>query len=578
MTGDEPGRVVAVNVGLPRDVDGPDGPVRTAIWKSPVRGRRHAGRLGLDGDGQADLVGHGGEHRALLVYQVDSYRHWERTLARELPGTGVFGENLTVTGLADDAVCIGDRYRVGGALVEVTQPRVTCFKVGVRLQEPRLPALLVSAGRPGFYLRVLEEGDVGAGDDVVRVGADPRRLTVAAVDALLYLPGRRRSDLERALSVPALPQGWRASFQDLLAQLDLAPPVPTRRGWRDFTVRSRSAESRDVTSFELVPDDGLDLPAHRPGQFVPVTLPADALETGHAADLVRSYSLSRAARPGSLRISVKREDRGTASRRLHDAVGVGDGLRVGSPRGSFVLDDAGSDPVVLLSAGVGATPVLAMLDALAAAGTDRPVWWVHVARDSTRHPFADETRTLLGALAHARSHIRYTRPLPTDRLGVDHDATGRLDEAALAALDLPVDADFYLCGPSGFMVDVPAALTALGADPQRVHTEAFGAAAPAGDRPAPHPPASGDGAGPAVTFSRSGLTVRWGGPAASLLELAEACDVPADWSCRTGVCQRCRTGLVDGDVSYDPAPLDPPGDGAVLLCCARPATDVVLDL
>ena len=167
-------RLLSVNVGLPRDIAWRGRTVHTAIWKDPVRGRCRAGRLNLEGDKQGDLGGHGGEQRAVFVYQIESYRHWQEQLKRSDFVHGQFGENFTVEGLADDAVCVGDRYRIGDALFEVTQPRVTCYRVGIRMNEPRMPALLTSSGRPGFYLRVLEEGEVGAGDEIVKVGRGGR--------------------------------------------------------------------------------------------------------------------------------------------------------------------------------------------------------------------------------------------------------------------------------------------------------------------------------------------------------------------------------------------------------------------
>ena len=151
-------RLLSVNVGLPRDIDWKGRTVHTAIWKDPVAGRCRVGRLNLDGDGQGDLAGHGGEQRAVFVYQIESYRYWQGQLGRIDFVPGQFGENLTTEGLPDDAVCVGDRYRIGSALFEVTQPRVTCYRVGIRMNEPQMAALLVARGRPGFYLRVLEEG------------------------------------------------------------------------------------------------------------------------------------------------------------------------------------------------------------------------------------------------------------------------------------------------------------------------------------------------------------------------------------------------------------------------------------
>src|SRR3954468_8467895 len=160
--------LVSVNVGMPRDVEWQGRTVHTGIWKQAVEGPCRVRRLNLDGDGQGDRNGHGGEQRAVFVYQLGSYRHWSKHLQRDDFVFGQFGENFTVDGLDDDEVCIGDRYRIGSASFEVTQPRVTCFRVGMRLGEPEMPALLVSHHRPGFYLRVITEGHVQAGDEIVR--------------------------------------------------------------------------------------------------------------------------------------------------------------------------------------------------------------------------------------------------------------------------------------------------------------------------------------------------------------------------------------------------------------------------
>src|ERR1700693_6369137 len=212
-------RLLSVNVALPRDVTWNGKTVRTSVWKSPVDGQRMVRSLNIQGDAQADLAGHGGEHRAVFVYQMDSYHYWERFLGRNDFTFGQFGENFTVEGLPDNEVCIGDRYRIGGAEFEVTQPRVTCYRVSIRMDEPRMAALLVAHRRPGFYLRVLEEGEVGAGDEIVKVAKGPERLTVAAVDALLYLPRPAKEELERVLRIPALSPGWKSSFEALLAQM-----------------------------------------------------------------------------------------------------------------------------------------------------------------------------------------------------------------------------------------------------------------------------------------------------------------------------------------------------------------------
>src|SRR3954469_18276724 len=212
-------QLLSVNVGLPREVTWQGKTVRTAVWKSPVTGRRMVRKLDIDGDAQGDLAGHGGEQRAVFVYQMDSYHYWERELKRSNFAFGQFGENFTVEGLADSEVCVGDRYRIGGALFEVTQPRVTCYRVGMRMEEPRMAAMLVAHQRPGFYFRVLEEGEVGAGDEIVSVAQGSERMTVAAINSLLYLPGPAKGDIERALRIPALSPGWKGSFEALLRQL-----------------------------------------------------------------------------------------------------------------------------------------------------------------------------------------------------------------------------------------------------------------------------------------------------------------------------------------------------------------------
>src|SRR5215218_3429495 len=294
-------QLLSVNVGQPREVEWRGRKVLTSIWKSEVPDRRWVSRLNVSGDAQADLAAHGGEHRAIYVYDVSAYRHWERELGRDDFVHGQFGENFTVEGLPDDEVCVGDRYRIGGALFEVTQPRVTCHKLGVRLGEPRMPALFYAHGRPGFYLRVLEEGEVGAGDAIERVAVGPEAMTVREVSALLYLPGHTVRQLKRALAIPALSQGWRGSFEALLEQAEqgasgnrgLAPPSsgpPAWTGLRPFRIGDVVRESRSIASFVLEPVDGEPLPAFRPGQFVAVRVQT----AGAPRALLRSFSLSAA--------------------------------------------------------------------------------------------------------------------------------------------------------------------------------------------------------------------------------------------------------------------------------------------
>lgn len=563
--------LLSVNVGMPQEVTWQGRTVRTGIWKSPVTGPAMVRRLNIDGDGQGDVAGHGGEMRAVFVYQMESIRYWQEYLGRDTFEYGQFGENLTVDGLSDQDVCVGDRYRIGEAEFEVTQPRVTCYRVGMRMREPSMPSLLVAHHRPGFYFRVVTEGRVMAGDKIVRTRRGPHERSVADVDALLYLPGRRQADLRAAVDIPALSPGWRQSFQELLAAREPArSPEPAWPGFRALRVTGVVAESATITSVYLAADDGATLPRPLPGQYLTLRLP----EAGDPAP-VRSYSLSSAPDGGTYRISVKRE--GVASTYVHTRLRPGASVEVAAPRGEFVLA-AGTEPVLLVSAGVGVTPVLAMLHELADEHSERDVWWLHTARDAAQQAFASEAHELLRSLPHSHELVCHTAPDETPAPGVRH---GRLSAATLASLGLPADATAYVCGPEAFMTDIRKALGELGID--RVHTEPFGTLAPINpgltsvSRTPPHQPPGPPGTGPAVTFARSGLSVRWPDSARSLLELAEACDVPTRWSCRTGVCHTCVTPLLSGTTSYAPDPLEVPDTGQVLVCCARPETDVVLD-
>ncbi|HEY6890480.1 MAG TPA: MOSC and FAD-binding oxidoreductase domain-containing protein [Solirubrobacter sp.] len=572
------GQLVSLNVGGPRDVAWEGKTVRTAIWKTEVEGPRMVRRINIDGDDQADRLAHGGEHRAVFVYQLDSYRYWEHELGRHDFTHGQFGENFTVEGLADAEVCIGDRYRIGEALFEVTQPRVTCYRVGIRFDLAAMPSLLVAHHRPGFYLRVLEEGEVQAGDAIEKVADGPERLTVADTDALLYLPGRSVARLERALRIPALSEGWKGSFRDLLAKAaDKTPEAPAWAGFMPLRVAEVRQESASVTSFRLVPGDKVETAAAAPGQYLTLRLRDGA----GAAPLVRSYSLSDVPGERGFRVSVKRD--GVASRFLHERVKVGDVLDAAAPRGAFVLKP-GTRPVVLVSAGVGATPVLAMLHALASEHSTREVWWLHGARNRAEHAFHDEADALLAGLDHAHRVVAYSRPGAEDTLGADYDVAGHLDLAVLQRAGVPADADYYLCGPEGFMSAIGAALGGYGVAPERIATEAFGAVAiyasgivKAGDRK-PHPPDGTAGSGPIVTFVRSSLAVPWDDRYSNLLDFAEACDVPVGFGCRNGVCHNCESSLLTGDVKYDIEPLEPPPDGRVLVCCTRPGSELTLDL
>ena len=580
-----PARLLSLNVGMPRDVQWQGRTAHTGIWKDPVEGPRMVTGLNVDGDGQGDLKGHGGVNRAVFVYQIESYRYWQERLDRNDFVYGQFGENFTVEGMPDDEVCIGDRYRIGEAVFEVSQPRVTCYRLGLRMDEPRMPSLVVAHHRPGFYLRTIQEGRVRAGDEIHKIAGGPGAMTVAEIDALLYLPHRTRASLIRALRIPALSEGWQGSFRDLLEEDDTAgrSAAATPLAWsglRPLRVQAIEPESETVVSIRLRAPDGGAAPAALPGQFLTVRVMPDRA----TAPLMRTYSLSGPQNGQEYRISVKREPHGVASGYLHNGLHVGDVLEAGAPRGSFVLEP-GSRPAVLISAGVGATPVLAMLHALAAEHAERPVWWLHGARDGAQHPFRAEVAALLVTLPHSHRLVCCSHPGPGDRPGSDFDVAERLSGAVMDDHDVPVDADVYICGPGRFMHDIAAALAARGVAPSRVRSEIFGPSeastpgvVPGAAAPSPHPPPGDPGPGEPVSFARSNLSVPWDPSFGSLLEFAEACDVPVRWSCRTGVCHSCQTGLVSGGVDYGPEPLEPAEPGTALICCSTPSGELILGL
>ncbi|HEY3601088.1 MAG TPA: 3-alpha domain-containing protein, partial [Chthoniobacterales bacterium] len=420
------------------------------------------------------------------------------------------------------------------------------------------------------------------------------QMSVAQINALLYLPGHRREDLERALRIPALSAGWKDSFQSLLQQIrgtgptvgnpglapsDVSSLPPAWRGFRPVRVATKTRESADVISLVLEPADALPLAAPLPGQFVVLRLQTER----NASPLMRSYSLSGAPTTAQYRVSVKCEIGGAAGTYLERRIGVGDRLEVSAPRGGFTLSPS-ERPLVLASAGIGITPVLAILHALAVESSPREVWWLYGARDARHHPFAEEVRALLRLLPHARSRVWYSRATAEDRFGADFDARGHLAVARFDELKVPREAEFYLCGPTAFMQSLTTDLAAWGVPETRIHTEVFGSGESSTPgilnphRRLPHLPEGPIGTGPLVSFARSNLAIRWQGKYQSLLELAEACDVPVRWSCRTGVCHRCESGLIAGAVDYRPEPLECPAAENLLICCSQPRSDVVIDL
>ena len=584
------GTLLSVNVGMPKDVPWQGKTVFTGVFKDPVTGPRRVRRLNVDGDGQGDLAGHGGEQRAVFVYQIDSYRYWERELGRSDFVYGQFGENFTVEGLGDDEVCIGDRYRIGSAVFEVTQPRVTCYRVGHPHERPAHSRPCSSpTAAPASTSACSKRARSQAGDEIVKLASGPEQMTVAEVDALLYLPGHPRQQLLRALRIPALSPGWQASFRALLegepgsgnAGLTAASPPPAWPGFRRLTVTGIERESDSV---DLHPPRGPRRRSRCPPRAPASTSRCGSSPTNEQRSVLRNYSLSGPPGAGYYRITVKREHGGAASGYLHTRLARRRPAR--DRRASRHLHPR-PDP----RAGAAdqrrhrRDPRPRHAARARHEHSEREIWWLHGARSSRDHSFAAEARALLASLPNVRTHVCYSRPGPRrprrPRLRQRRPSHRRRCSPSSSHRATPRHTS---AGRHRSWRRSAPAWPRWGSTRSRIHTEPFGpapgltpgiAATPART---PHPPAGQPGNGPTIEFARSNLAVPWSSDYASLLELAEACDVPVRWSCRTGVCHNCETPLIAGEVDYSPDPVEPPADGSALICCSQPRDDVVLDL
>ena len=428
--GDPAGRLVSVNVGMPKDVPWQGKTVFTGVFKDPVTGPRRVGKLNVDGDGQGDLAGHGGEQRAVFVYQIDSYRYWERELGRDDFVYGQFGENFTVEGTRRRRGLhrrpLPDRHRHlrGNATSRHLLPRRDPHERPAHSRLARFPpppGLLLPRARRG-------RGTSRRRDHQARFRprADAGRRGRRACSTS---PGTRASNCcERSGSPPSAPAGRpRSKLCSTKSRAAATPglavtsPPPAWPGFRQLTVTAITRESDSVISIRLEDPTGAPLPAARPGQYLTLRVQPDKQQRS----VLRNYSLSGPPGAGYYRITVKREPDGVASGYLHTRLAVGDQLDIAAPRGTFILDRTQA-PVLLISAGIGATPVLAMLQALAEEHSDREIWWLHGARNSREHSFAAEAQALLASLPNARTHVYYSRPGPDDLEGRDFDSAGRL--------------------------------------------------------------------------------------------------------------------------------------------------------
>lgn len=565
-------KVLQVNVGRPRTIRWHGHDVSTAIVKAPVEGRLPLRFTNLDGDGQADRTVHGGWEKAVYAYPAEFYDRWRREdPTRDFPHAR-FGENLTTEGFPDGDACVGDRVRIGTAELVVTEPRLPCFKLGIAMRDDSFVQAFLERGLLGFYLAVVREGDVAAGDEIVPVHRHPARMPVTDITRLYAHDTDDVEGLRRAASLDAVPESWRQYFDSHLRRLErrrgrrlrLEPPAPAWDGYRPLRVRERVQEAPGVVSVVFEDPAGAPLPDFRPGQHLTLRVPV-----AEDAEEVRSYSLSD--RPGrdSYRVTVKRAHADArVSGWVHDRLAAGAMLSVRAPAGGFSLDLAEVQrPVVLVGAGIGITPLLGMVEAIAHRadqdGRPRETWLFHGIRDNADAWTAPRLRELSEGRPWLHAEVRRSA-----------EGEGRVD-AALLRERLPHSSyDYYLCGPPTFMTDLHAGLAAWGVPDYRVHVEAFGPASLAARVDTSLLPV----ASAPVRFSRSGVTAKWTRhEAPTLLELAEDAGVSVPFGCRAGSCGTCATRLSEGSVAYLVDPAAPLRDGEALPCVAYPAGPLTLD-
>jgi ferredoxin-NADP reductase/predicted pyridoxine 5'-phosphate oxidase superfamily flavin-nucleotide-binding protein/ferredoxin len=356
--------------------------------------------------------------------------------------------------------------------------------------------------------------------------------------------------------------------------------------YREYRVARIERESSNVTSFYLQLDSGERLPCYRPGQFLPIEIEP----VPGAGKLQRTYTISSAPNGREYRLSIKRErapnahvPEGVSSSYFHEQVTVGGRFRAMSPRGKFTLDESTNRPIVMLSAGVGITPMISLREHLAndsnSCRESRPVWFFHGARNGSEHAFAGRVGELALSLSCLQTRIAYSQPAAEDRLEADYHVHGRID-VDLLKRELPFeDYDFYLCGPAAFMESLHAGLKRLNVPDERIHYEFFGpGAAFQADKPADGMKEKSADLPPVpVFFEGSGIETVWDPSRGSLLDLAEAEGLQVDYSCRSGICQTCATRILDGDVGYAEPPMVEPESGMALLCCSHPLNSSVDD-
>jgi ferredoxin-NADP reductase/MOSC domain-containing protein YiiM len=558
----------------------------TSIVRDPIPGPLQIGPEGPLDNSTAVHTEH------TLAFTASHYDFWARELGvpREQWNWALWGENFTVDGVDEEMLRIGDVVKMGTAEFEVTSPRVPCFKVAWRVGQPDTFLLrMMETGRVGFHLAVLKPGLVSLGDTVEFSSSQPQNITVADLSRLLLSTSIADVEKLRAtLAIPALGKKAAGAVRRRIALIEDRERmrIGRWRGWRRFVLAKVDDEIDGVRSFHLQPTDDQPLAPPAPGQFLSIKT-----EKPGEPDLVRTWSISDVDLERRLyRITIKAIEGGAGSHRMHKHLQVGDAIWSRPPAGQFVLDRAGHRRIALFSAGIGVTPMMMMLKGYIERGQGAPpLVWLQVATNGRTHPFKAEIAALLAQVPEVRRIIYYTRPGPEDRVGIDYDRAGRPTEEQLREIfggtyplnlfgrELPFpgkETEAYICGPQGFQDLVRNSLLAIGTKPSDIRSEAFVVSTVAGEGlPAVIEKAT-------VRFKQSGITAEWyADDGQTLLDLAETAGLTPPYACRSGLCQSCECAITAGDVQYDPKPSVSVENGRVLICCSRPATEVIeLDL
>jgi ferredoxin-NADP reductase/MOSC domain-containing protein YiiM/ferredoxin len=569
-------KVLQVNAGplKPLVVQGDTMP--TGFYKEAKSGPVKVHRMGLEGD--ARVYAAGDPNRAVLFYQAHYYDYWRKELKREIPN-GMFGENITFEGWDNEDFCIGDELQIGTVRLRITQSRHPCIKLGVRMEDRGFPIKFLKSLKLGFHCSVLEEGTLAAGDQIKLVyrAAHPLHLQDFAIPTALE--PNNLAGLERILACPELIPQLRIRVERLwrrsAGRLD---------GWREYRplkIRNISHECEDVASFDLESANGEELPKFDGGQFLTIQLHIP----GEQRPVVRTYTIAGRSESGKgYTLAVKRERRedgtfGVASSYLLGKTKVGDIINALPPRGNFIVEP-GSRPIVLLSAGIGVTPTLAMFEQLKTSPLHRGVYFLHGARRGDQHIFGAKVRKIAAGWAEAHLFVKYSQPTAFDLDNAEMDGSGHITIEDVERVLPSLEADYYICGPVCFMQDLVRGLVARGVLKERIKYEFFGTGELLFEEEsvAPGEPVmDAEGKPIIVTFAKAGISVPWTDNAPNILVLAERNGIRPPQSCRNGLCEVCVCRLDSGQVRYDGDIINPPGEGEVMICCATPTTSVMVD-